>query len=87
MYGFPVALSTLAVGIYHRIDQVMLHKMVNDQVLGNYVAAVRLTELINVLPTVVMGSLFPILAQSAGDEDRFQQYLRLSFRLSDGTGI
>ena len=81
VYGFPVALSTLAVGIYHRIDQVMLHKMVNDQVLGNYVAAVRLTELINVLPTVVMGSLFPILAQSAGDEDRFQQYLRLSFRL------
>jgi O-antigen/teichoic acid export membrane protein len=81
MYGFPLAISTLAVGIYHRIDQVMLHKMVNDQVLGNYVAAVRLTEFINVLPIAVMTSLFPILSQTAKDEDRFRHYLQLSFRV------
>jgi O-antigen/teichoic acid export membrane protein len=79
-YGFPVAVSTLAVGVYHRIDQVMLHKMVNDQVLGNYVAAVRLTELINLFPIAVMASLFPILSQTAGEHDRFHRYLRLSFR-------
>ena len=79
-YGFPLAVSTLAVGIYHRIDQVMLHKMVNDQVLGNYVAAVRLTELINLFPIAVMASLFPILSQTAQDEDRFRRYLQLSFR-------
>jgi O-antigen/teichoic acid export membrane protein len=80
MYGFPIAVSTLAVGVYHRIDQVMLHKMVNDQVLGNYVAAVRLTEFINLLPIAVMTSLFPILSLTAKDEDRFRHYLRLSFR-------
>jgi O-antigen/teichoic acid export membrane protein len=79
-YGFPVAMSTLAVGIYHRIDQVMLFKMSTAQVLGNYVAAVRLTELVSLFPVAVMASMFPILAQTAGDEDRFQQYLRLSFR-------
>lgn len=73
-------MSTLAVGIYHRIDQVMLHKMVSDQVLGNYVAAVRLTEFINLVPFAVMASLFPILSQTAKDEDRFRHYLRLSFR-------
>ena len=80
MYGFPIAVSTLAVGVYHRIDQVMLHKMVNDQVLGNYVAAVRLTEFINLLPIAVMTSLFPILSQTAKDEERFRHYLQLSFR-------
>jgi len=80
VYGFPIAVSTLAVGIYHRIDQVMLHKMVNDQVLGNYVAAVRLTEFISLLPIAVMTSLFPILSQTAKDEDRFRHYLQLSFR-------
>lgn len=80
MYGFPIAVSTLAVGVYHRIDQVMLHKMVNDQVLGNYVAAVRLTEFINLLPIAVMTSLFPILSQTAKDEDCFRHYLQLSFR-------
>lgn len=79
-YGFPVAVSTLAVGIYHRIDQVMLHNMVNDRVLGNYVAAVRLTELVNVLPIAVMASVFPILSQTAMEHDRFHHYLRLSFR-------
>ncbi len=79
-YGFPIAVSTLAVGIYHRIDQVMLHKMVNDQVLGNYVAAVRLTEFINLLPIAVMTTLFPILSQTAKDAPRFRHYLQLSFR-------
>ncbi len=80
VYGFPIAMSTLAVGIYHRIDQVMLHKMVNDQVLGNYVAAVRLTEFINLIPIAVMATLFPILSQTTNDETRFHHYLRLSFR-------
>jgi O-antigen/teichoic acid export membrane protein len=58
----------------------MLYKMATDQVLGNYVAAVRLTELVNLFPIAVMASMFPILAQTAGEEDRFRQYLRLSFR-------
>jgi O-antigen/teichoic acid export membrane protein len=79
-FGFPVAMSTLAVGIYHRIDQVMLHNMASDQVLGNYVASVRLTELVSLFPIAVMTSMFPILAQSAGKEALFRQYLRLSFR-------
>ena len=79
-YGFPVAVSALAVGIYHRIDQVMLHNMVNDQVLGNYVASVRLAELVSLFPIAVMASMFPVLAQTAGDEERFHHYLRLSFR-------
>ncbi len=79
-YGFPVAVSALAVGIYHRIDQVMLHNMVNDQVLGNYVASVRLAELVSLFPIAVMASMFPVLAQTAGDEARFRHYLQLSFR-------
>jgi O-antigen/teichoic acid export membrane protein len=79
-YGFPLAMSTLAVSVYQRIDQVMLHKMASDQVLGNYVASVRLTELISLFPVAVMTSLFPILSQTVDDEKRFLQYLHLSFR-------
>jgi PST family polysaccharide transporter len=79
-YGFPLAMSTLAVGVYQRIDQVMLHKMASDQVLGNYVASVRLTELLSLFPVAVMTSLFPILSQTANDEKRFLQYVHLSFR-------
>ncbi len=79
-YGFPLAMSALAVSVYQRIDQVMLHKMASDQVLGNYVASVRLTELISLFPIAVMSSLFPILSQTANDEKRFLRYLHLSFR-------
>jgi O-antigen/teichoic acid export membrane protein len=79
-YGFPIAASALAVGIYHRIDQVMLHNMTNDKVLGGYVAAVNVTELFGVLPVALMGSLFPILSQVSAQEDRFQHYMKLGFR-------
>lgn len=79
-YGFPIAVSTLAVGIYHRIDQVMLHNMATDRVLGGYVAAVNVTELFGLLPAALMASVFPILSQFAQQNDRFDHYLKLSFR-------
>ena len=79
--GFPLVLANLAGGIYHRIDQVMLHKMSGDRILGPYVIAVQLTELFSTLPVVLMTSLFPALSESAGDPQRFDRYLRESFRL------
>jgi PST family polysaccharide transporter len=78
--GFPLVLMTLAVSVYHRIDQVMLHKMSGDQVLGPYVIAVQLTELFSALPVALMISLFPALAQSAQDEETFTRYLHETFR-------
>jgi PST family polysaccharide transporter len=78
--GFPLVLTTLAVGIYHRIDQVMLHKMSGDQVLGPYVIAVQLTELFSALPVALMASLFPALAQSAKEDERFKRYLGETYR-------
>ncbi len=78
--GLPLVLTTLAIGIYHRIDQVMLHKMSGDQVLGPYVIAVQLTELFSALPVALMISLFPALAQSAKDEIRFNRYLSETYR-------
>ena len=78
--GFPLVLTTLASGIYHRIDQVMLHKMSGDRVLGPYVIAVQLTELFSALPIALMTSLFPALAQNADDEEKFKRYLGESYR-------
>ena len=78
--GFPLVLTTLASGIYHRIDQVMLHKMSGDVVLGPYVIAVQLTELFSALPIALMTSLFPALSQSAQDEEKFKRYLSETYR-------
>ncbi len=79
-YGFPVALSVAAVGIYHRIDQVMLHKIANDQALGPYVVAVQLVEQLSVLPVALISSLFPVLSQTSGQEEQFRHYLGVSYR-------
>lgn len=79
--GFPLVLTTMAVGIYLRIDQVMLHKIAGDRALGPYVVAVQLTELFSTLPVALMTALFPALAQSAHDEQKFLHYLTESYRL------
>lgn len=79
-YGFPVALSVVAGGIYQRIDQVMLHRMTGDKTLGPYVVAVQMAELFSALPVALMGSLFPALSKAAGQADLFQHYLGISYR-------
>jgi polysaccharide transporter, PST family len=78
--AFPLALSTVAVSVYQRIDQVMLHKMSGDKVLGPYVVAVQLTEFFSLLPVALMSTLFPTLSRSASDPQRFDRYLRESYR-------
>ena len=79
-YGLPVALSAVAVGVYHRIDQVMLHKMTGDVTLGPYVVAVQMAELFSALPVALMSSLFPILSRTAHQEEQFRHYLGVSYR-------
>src|SRR5258708_18822548 len=73
-------MSVIAVGVYHRIDQVMLHKMANDQALGPYVVAVQIAELFSALPVALMSSLFPILSRVASEEEQFRHYLGVSYR-------
>jgi O-antigen/teichoic acid export membrane protein len=79
-YSFPLVFSAVSVGLFHRIDQVMLHKMSGDRVLGPYVVAVTLTELFSALPVALMSSLFPVLSQTTHDEEKFLHYLHTSYR-------
>jgi O-antigen/teichoic acid export membrane protein len=79
-HAAPLAFATLAISVYHRVDQVLLHRLVDDRELGYYVSAVNLTEVFSALPVAAMASLFPILSQLHDDEERFRQYTTLSFR-------
>lgn len=78
--GLPLALATVAAAVYMRIDQVMLHRMAADSVLGHYVAAVRISELFELLPAAFVSSLFPLLCISVADTPRFQRHLDLGYR-------
>ena len=76
----PMAFSALLASVYMRIDQVMLHNMVNDSTLGQYVAAVRVSEMFEMLPAALIASLVPILSISAKDPEIFRIYLDRAFR-------
>jgi O-antigen/teichoic acid export membrane protein len=79
-HSFPIAFTSLLAMIYMRIDQVMLHKMTTDSVLGQYVAAVRVSELFEMLPAALMMTLAPILAVSLADAQKFRSYTDRAFR-------
>lgn len=87
----PIALSSLLASVYLRIDQVMLHSLSSDKVLGLYVAAVKVSELFEMVPAALLSSLFPVLAESNQDEERFHHFVDRIFRymmiLSGGLAI
>ncbi len=62
--SWSLVLSGLAVMIYMRIDQVMLGQMLNDEAVGVYSAAVRLSEAWYFIPMVIVGSVFPTLLET-----------------------
>jgi polysaccharide transporter, PST family len=78
--GFVITLSTIAATIYLRIDQVMLHSMAGDQILGPYAAAVRVSELFEALPAAFGSSLLPLLCISVSTPDRFRRHLDFGYR-------
>jgi len=79
-HSFPIAFTALLATVYMRIDQVMLHKMTTDSVLGQYVAAVRVSELFEMLPSALMFTLAPILSVSVANPQRFRSYTDRTFR-------
>ena len=79
-HSFPIAFTGLLAMIYMRIDQVMLHDMTTDSVLGQYVAAVRVSELFEMLPAALMFTLAPVLAVSVADPQKFRSYTDQTFR-------
>jgi O-antigen/teichoic acid export membrane protein len=81
----PIAFSSLLSSVYLRIDQVMLHKLASDRVLGDYAVAVKISELFEMLPAALLSSLFPLLAISMNDEvqrrsltDRLFRYMMVT---------
>jgi len=59
--GFPLLLSSIAVMVYMRIDQVMIKNMLGDREVGLYSASVKLVEIWYFIPMVITSSLFPAI--------------------------
>jgi len=59
--SWPLIFSSIVVAIYMRIDQVMIKEMLDAEAVGNYAAAVRLSEAWYFIPMVISSSLFPAI--------------------------
>lgn len=62
--SWPLILSSVAVMIYMRIDQVMIKNMLGDKEVGLYSAAVKLVEVWHFIPMIVAQSLFPAIVKA-----------------------
>ena len=59
--SFPLLLTSMAILIYMKIDQVMLKELAGAESVGIYAAAVKLCEILYPLPVLVAGSLYPAI--------------------------
>ena len=51
--SWPLILSSIMVTLYGRIDQVMLGNMLNSKAVGDYAAAIRLSEIWYFIPVII----------------------------------
>jgi O-antigen/teichoic acid export membrane protein len=71
--SWPLVLSSLAVYLYSKIDQLMLGSL-NKTELGYYAVAVKISEICDFLPVIIASSIFPKLALLR--EQDYSEYIK-----------
>lgn len=72
--SWPLIISSLAITIYMRIDQIMLGNLYNNEEVGVYSVAVKLAELWYFIPMIFINSWFPVLV--AYKERNQEEFIR-----------
>jgi len=74
--SWPLILSGMVIAIYMKIDQVMIKEMLDARAVGNYAAAVRLSEAWYFVPMAITSSVFPAII-NAKKQSKELYYQRL----------
>ena len=62
--SWPLLVSTLMITLYMRSDQILLGRLASKAVVGQYTAAIRLSEIWYSIPTIICASVMPRLLKS-----------------------
>ncbi len=62
--SWPLILSSLAIMVYMRIDQVMIGEMIGTDAVGIYSAAISISEVWYFIPMAITASVFPVIIHS-----------------------
>lgn len=81
--SFPLLLTSAAVIIYQRIDQVMIGEMVDDANVGYFSVAARFVEILMFVPMVLAQTISPVLTKirTSNEEEyirKSQQFMNMS---------
>jgi len=74
--SWPLMISGIMIMLYLRIDQVLLGRLSSMEVVGNYTAAIRFSEIWYAIPIIVTTSVMPRLLKTR-DADPVKYYERL----------
>ena len=82
--SFPLLLTSAAVFIYQRIDQVMIGNMIDKESVGYFSTAARFVEVMMYVPMMLTQTISPILVRKREDStslyaDRAQRFMNLTF--------
>jgi len=80
--SWPLILSSIAIMIYMRIDQVMIGSMIDNEALGIYSVAVKLSETWYFIPIMISASVFPAILKARKQSQEL--YLKRIQTLFDG---
>lgn len=69
--SWPLFLSGFVTMVYMRIDQVMIKEMINAEAVGQYAAAVKISEALYFIPVVMSNSLFPLILKAKEQGEAF----------------
>jgi O-antigen/teichoic acid export membrane protein len=77
--SWPLILSGMVIAIYMKIDQVMIKEIMDASAVGNYAAAVRLSESWYFIPMAITSSVFPsiINAKKQSEQLYYQRLQKL----------
>ena len=74
--SWPLLFSGLAIAVYMRVDQVMIKEMLDLQAVGQYAAAVRISESWYFIPMLIAASLSPAIFNGKNKNEKLY-YWRL----------
>lgn len=80
--GWPLMLVALAAFIYTRTDQIMIKHLIDNEAVGNYAAAIRVSELFYFIPGLIAQSIFPkIIGMKNKSEVEYLKLLEKLYKL------
>jgi O-antigen/teichoic acid export membrane protein len=74
--SWPLIISGIVISIYMKIDQVMIKEMMGAEAVGQYAAAVRISEAWYFIPMVIASSIFPAIINAKKQSEELY-YTRL----------